>query len=128
MLRTDEAIKKGEGYEEYIDVDSFIDTMLFYMAIGAYDNYVKNMLYVTYDGGDTWRDANMMETPVIGFVENYSYLECPDCGKKIEGNGKSTAETIAKYTMSQYGRMLCNECGKKEHEARQQANEDKGVL
>jgi hypothetical protein len=39
---------------EYIDVDSFIDTILFYVAIGAYDNYVKNMLYVTYDGGDTW--------------------------------------------------------------------------
>lgn len=55
-------------------------------------------------------------------------LICADCGKKIEGNGRSTAEVIAKYTMSQYGRMLCNECGKKEHEARQQANEDKGVL
>lgn len=42
------------GLDEYIDVDSFIDTMLFYIVIGAYDNYVKNMLYVTYDGGDTW--------------------------------------------------------------------------
>lgn len=55
-------------------------------------------------------------------------LKCADCGKKIEGNGKSTAEVIAKYTLSQYGRMLCNECGKREHEAAQQANVDKGVL
>ena len=55
-------------------------------------------------------------------------LKCADCGKKIEGNGKSTAEVIAKYTLDKYGRMLCNECGKKEYEALQQANEDKGVL
>ena len=55
-------------------------------------------------------------------------LKCADCGAKIEGNGRSTADAIAKYTMKQYGRMLCNECGKKEHEARQQASEDKGVL
>ena len=26
--------------------------------------------------------ANMMHIPVLGFVENYAYLECPDCGKK----------------------------------------------
>lgn len=55
-------------------------------------------------------------------------LKCADCGKKIEGNGKSTAEVIAKYTLDKYGRMLCNDCGKKEHEALQQANTDKGVL
>lgn len=55
-------------------------------------------------------------------------LKCADCGKKIEGNGKSTAEVIAKYTLDKYGRMLCNECGKKEYEALQQANADKGVL
>ncbi len=28
MLRTDQAIKKGEGYEEYIDVDSVIDWLI----------------------------------------------------------------------------------------------------
>lgn len=55
-------------------------------------------------------------------------LICADCGAKIEGNGKSTAEVIAKYSLNHYGRMLCNECGKKEYEARQQATEDKGVL
>lgn len=55
-------------------------------------------------------------------------LKCADCGKKIEGNGKSTAEVIAKYTLDKYGRMLCNECGKKEHELIQKAIENKGVL
>jgi DNA-directed RNA polymerase subunit RPC12/RpoP len=55
-------------------------------------------------------------------------LKCADCGKKIEGNGKSTAEVIAKYTLDKYGRMLCNECGKKEHEMLQKAGENKGVL
>ena len=40
--------------------------------------------------------ANMMHIPVLGFVENYSYLQCPDCGKKIEVFGKSHLEEVAK--------------------------------
>ena len=40
--------------------------------------------------------ANMMHIPVLGFVENYSYLECPDCGKKLEVFGKSHLEEVAK--------------------------------
>ena len=39
--------------------------------------------------------ANMMHIPVLGFVENYSYLECPDCGKKIEVFGKSHLDAVA---------------------------------
>jgi Mrp family chromosome partitioning ATPase len=39
--------------------------------------------------------ANMMHIPVLGFVENYSYLECPDCGKKISVFGKSHLDEIA---------------------------------
>ena len=39
--------------------------------------------------------ANMMHIPVLGFVENYSYLECPDCGKKIEVFGKSKLDSVA---------------------------------
>ena len=41
------------------------------------------------------RMANMMHIPVLGFVENYSYLQCPDCGKKIEVFGKSHLDTVA---------------------------------
>ena len=40
--------------------------------------------------------ANMMHIPVLGFVENYSYLQCPDCGKKIEVFGKSRLDEVAK--------------------------------
>jgi len=39
--------------------------------------------------------ANMMHIPVLGFVENYSYLQCPDCGKKIEVFGKSKLDAVA---------------------------------
>ena len=39
--------------------------------------------------------ANMMHIPVLGFVENYSYLQCPDCGKKINVFGKSHIDEIA---------------------------------
>lgn len=41
------------------------------------------------------RMAGMMNIPVLGFVENYSYLECPDCGKKINVFGKSHLDEIA---------------------------------
>ncbi len=39
--------------------------------------------------------ANMMHIPVLGFVENYSYLECPDCGKKINVFGESKLDAVA---------------------------------
>ena len=39
--------------------------------------------------------ANMMKIPVVGFVENYSYLQCPDCGKRIEVFGKSHLDEVA---------------------------------
>ncbi|MCR4933525.1 MAG: Mrp/NBP35 family ATP-binding protein [Lachnospiraceae bacterium] len=40
--------------------------------------------------------ANMMNVPILGLVENFSYLECPDCGKKINVFGESTVEDLAK--------------------------------
>ena len=39
--------------------------------------------------------ANLMHVPILGFVENYSYLECPDCGKKINVFGVSRLEEVA---------------------------------
>ena len=36
--------------------------------------------------------AVKMNINIIGFVENFSYLTCPDCGKKIEVFGKSNVE------------------------------------
>ncbi len=39
--------------------------------------------------------ANMMNIPVLGFVENYSYLQCPDCGKKLQVFGQSHLDEVA---------------------------------
>ena len=39
--------------------------------------------------------AGMMHVPVYGFVENYAYLECPDCGKKIQVFGPSHLDEVA---------------------------------
>ena len=39
--------------------------------------------------------AKMMEKPVVGLVENMSYLKCPDCGKEIPVFGESRAAAIA---------------------------------
>lgn len=40
--------------------------------------------------------AEMMEVPIIGLVENMSYLACPDCGKKIYLFGEGKSEEAAK--------------------------------
>ena len=42
--------------------------------------------------------AKLMDIPVLGVIENYSYLTCPDCGRKIEVFGKSRIEEIAAKT------------------------------
>ena len=42
--------------------------------------------------------AKMMNIPVIGIVENMSWVSCPDCGKKIYPFGESQT---AKVAMSQ---------------------------
>ncbi|SEA30527.1 Chromosome partitioning ATPase, Mrp family, contains Fe-S cluster [Pseudobutyrivibrio sp. ACV-2] len=39
--------------------------------------------------------ADMMHIPVVGLVENYSYIKCPDCGKKIEIFGESHIDEVA---------------------------------
>ena len=42
--------------------------------------------------------AQMMNIPVLGLVQNMSYVSCPDCGKKIfiygEGHGEETAKEL----------------------------------
>ena len=39
--------------------------------------------------------AGMMNIPVLGIVENYSFLKCPDCGKEIKIFGESHLEEAA---------------------------------
>ena len=40
--------------------------------------------------------AEMMHVPVLGIVENYSYVKCPDCGSELKIFGESHIEEIAK--------------------------------
>ena len=40
--------------------------------------------------------ANMMNIPILGLVENMSYVKCPDCNKEITVFGKSNIDAIAK--------------------------------
>lgn len=51
--------------------------------------------------GKAVKMAKMMDIPILGVIENYSYLACPDCQKKIElfGNSK-TEQSIKKYDIS----------------------------
>ncbi len=39
--------------------------------------------------------AATMNIPVLGLVENYSYLVCPDCGKEISVFGKSRIDEVS---------------------------------
>ncbi len=40
--------------------------------------------------------AKLMNIPILGIVENMSYVECPDCGKQIKVFGESHIEETAK--------------------------------
>ncbi|MCU6747837.1 MULTISPECIES: Mrp/NBP35 family ATP-binding protein [Lachnospiraceae] len=39
--------------------------------------------------------AKQMDIPVLGIIENYSYVKCPDCGKEIKVFGESHIDEIA---------------------------------
>lgn len=53
--------------------------------------------------------ADTMDVPVLGLVENYSYLECPDCGKKIQVFGDSHIDEISKsFRLPILGKLAIN--------------------
>lgn len=39
--------------------------------------------------------AQMMNVPILGIVENMSYIKCPDCGRKISVFGESGVDALA---------------------------------
>ena len=50
--------------------------------------------------------ANKMDIEVLGIVENYSYIECPDCNKKISVFGESKVDEVAKkYNLDVLGKL-----------------------
>jgi Mrp family chromosome partitioning ATPase len=53
------------------------------------------------------RMAEQMQTPMLGLVENMSYFECPDTGKRYEIFGPSHAEETARMIGTPFlGRLL----------------------
>ena len=53
--------------------------------------------------------AKMMDIPILGVVENMSYFECPDCGKKYYPFGQSNLEETAKeYNLDILARLPIN--------------------
>lgn len=50
--------------------------------------------------------ARMMNVPLYGFVENYSYFQCPDCGKRYEIFGESKLpQTALDYSLPILARL-----------------------
>ncbi len=50
--------------------------------------------------------ANLMDIEVLGIIENYSYIECPDCKKKISVFGESKVDEVAKkYNLQVIGKL-----------------------
>lgn len=50
--------------------------------------------------------ANNMQIPILGLVENYSYISCGNCGEKISVFGTSHIDEIAdKYQLPVLGRI-----------------------
>ncbi|MBE6852638.1 MAG: Mrp/NBP35 family ATP-binding protein [Ruminococcus sp.] len=45
--------------------------------------------------GKAVKMANLMNIPILGIVENMSYIECECCGKKINLYGESNLEKVA---------------------------------
>lgn len=56
--------------------------------------------------GKAVKMAEMMDIPILGIIENMSYLKCPDCGKKISVFGESKIDETAKqYGLDVLGRI-----------------------
>lgn len=56
--------------------------------------------------GKAVKMAQLMDVPVVGVVENMSYVECPDCGKKIMLYGESkTAQAAAEQGLPLLAQM-----------------------
>ena len=50
--------------------------------------------------------AKLMNIPVLGLIENLSYYQCPDCGKKVSLFGESHLDEVAaKYALPVLGRL-----------------------
>lgn len=56
--------------------------------------------------GKAVKMAQMMDIPILGIIENMSYVECPHCDEHIEIFGKSHVDEVAKqYNIPVLGRI-----------------------
>ena len=56
--------------------------------------------------GKAVKMAAMMNVPVLGVVENMSYMECPECGHKLEPFGPShLQEIVDEFNVADLGRI-----------------------
>ncbi len=59
--------------------------------------------------GKAIKMAKLMNIPVVGLIENFSYAVCPDCGKHIEVFGKSHLEdTAAQFRLPMLAKLPIN--------------------
>jgi Mrp family chromosome partitioning ATPase len=59
--------------------------------------------------GKAVKMANLMNVPIIGLVENYSYLECTNCKEKLSVFGESKVEEVAKeYGIDSFAKLPIN--------------------
>lgn len=59
--------------------------------------------------GKAIKMAKLMNIPVVGLIENFSYAVCPDCGKHIEVFGKShLEETAAQFRLPMLAKLPIN--------------------
>ena len=42
--------------------------------------------------------ANLMNVPILGIIENMSYVKCPDCGRELHVFGESKVKALAVKT------------------------------
>lgn len=64
--------------------------------------------------GKAVKMAKLMNIPILGIIENMSYYECPDCGKKINVFGEShLEETAAAYKLPVLAQIpICTDLAK----------------
>lgn len=56
--------------------------------------------------GKAVKMARMMDIPIVGIIENMSYVECPGCKEHIEVFGKSHVEDVAaRYELPLLGKI-----------------------
>ena len=76
-----------------------VSVMLFALFFGA-----GNLIFPPFLGQNAGENtlpamigflATAVVLPVLGVVENFSYLVCPDCGKKISVFGESHVDEVA---------------------------------